>query len=155
VPPLTFPNGATRHVSLGPDATCYKGSLSLQGAKSTLRYLNAVSASFPANGTAGQTFIMNLEQATKELTWATVVTLLGLPAEPRWGNVVLGEMRKDNLIGRLDGIGCDPECHRNAGRPHDQDGTSSRSRFAALSGEERSSLAAVHLEENTKSAARQ
>jgi hypothetical protein len=80
--PLTFPNGATKHVSLGPDAACYKGSLSLQGAKSTLRYLNAVSASFPANGIAGRTFIMNLEQATKELTWAIVVTLLGLPAEP-------------------------------------------------------------------------
>jgi hypothetical protein len=57
-----------------------------------------------ANGTAGPTFIMNLEQTTKDLTWATVVGLPGLPADPRWGNVVLGEL----LIRRLDGIGCDP-----------------------------------------------
>ena len=57
---------------------------------------------------AGQTFIMNLEQTTQDLTWATVVNLLGLPADPRWGNVVLGEMRKDKLIRRLDGIGCNP-----------------------------------------------
>jgi hypothetical protein len=67
-----------------------------------------VSASLAANGTAGQTFIMNLEQETKDLTWATVVSLLGLPADPRWGNVVLDEMRQDKLIRRLDGIGCNP-----------------------------------------------
>ena len=105
---LTFPNGTTKHVTLGPDAACYNGSLSLQGAKRTLRHLVAVSASLSANGTAGQTFILNLDQETKELTWATVVSLLGLPADPRWGNVLLGEMRKDTLIRRLDGIGCDP-----------------------------------------------
>jgi hypothetical protein len=105
---LTFPDGATKHVGLGPDAACYNGSLSLQGAKRTLRHLVAVSASLSANGTAGQTFIMNLEQTTKELTWATVVSLLGLPADPRWGNVVLGEMRKEKRIRLLDGIGCKP-----------------------------------------------
>jgi hypothetical protein len=82
---LTFPNGATKHVGLGLDPACYNGSLSLQGAKRTLRRLVAVSAPLSANGTAGQTFIMNLEQTTKDLTWATVVTLLGLPADPRWG----------------------------------------------------------------------
>jgi hypothetical protein len=98
----------TKHIGLGPDAACYNGSLFLQGVKRTLRHLIAVSASLAANGTAGQTFIMNLEPTTKELTWATVVTLLGLPADPRWGNVVLSEMRKDKLIRRLDGIGCDP-----------------------------------------------
>jgi hypothetical protein len=105
---LTFPNGAIKHIGLGPDAACYNGSLSLQGAKRMLRHLVAVSASLSANGTAGQTFIINLEQTTKDLTWATVVNLLGLPADPRWGNVVLGEMRKDKLIRRLDGIGCNP-----------------------------------------------
>jgi hypothetical protein len=105
---LTFPNGATKYVGLGPDAACYNGSLSLQGAKRMLRHLVAVSASLAANGTAGQTFIMNLEHVTKDLTWATVVSLLGLPADPRGGNVVLSEMRKDKLIRRLDGIGCDP-----------------------------------------------
>jgi hypothetical protein len=105
---LIFPDGSTKHVGLGSDAACYNGSLSLQGAKRMLRHLAAASASLTANGTAGQTFIMNLEQATKELTWATVVTLLGLPGDPRWGNVVLGEMRQDKLIHRLDGIGCNP-----------------------------------------------
>ena len=105
---LMFPDGSTKHVGLGPDAACYNGSLSLQGVKRTLRHLVAVSASLAANGTAGQTFILNLDQGTKELTWATVVSLLGLPADPRWGNVVLAELWKDTLIRRLDGIGCNP-----------------------------------------------
>jgi hypothetical protein len=68
---LTFPDGATKHVGFGPDAACYNGSLSLQGAKRTLRHLVAVSASLAVNGAADQTFIMNLEQTTKDLTWAT------------------------------------------------------------------------------------
>jgi hypothetical protein len=42
------------------------------------------------------------------LAWATVVSLLGLPADPQWGEVVLGGMRRDKLIRRLDGIGCNP-----------------------------------------------
>jgi hypothetical protein len=105
---LIFPDSAIKHVGLGPDAACYNGSLSLHGAKRTLRHLVAVSASLTVNGTAGQTFILNLDQETKELTWATVVSLLGLPADPRWGNVVLSEVRKDKLIRRLDGIGCNP-----------------------------------------------
>jgi hypothetical protein len=104
---LTFTDGSTKHVGLGPDAACYNGSLSLQGTKRTLRHLVAVSASLAANGTAGQTYILNLDQETKELAWATVVTLLGLPGDPRW-DVVLGELRQDKLIRRLDGIGCNP-----------------------------------------------
>ena len=105
---LTFPKGARKHIGFGPDATVYNGSLSLHGAKRTLRHLVAVSASLSANGAAGQTFIMKLEPETKDITWATVVSLLGLPADPRWGNVVLSEMRKDKLIRRLEGIGCNP-----------------------------------------------
>ena len=29
-------------------------------------------------------------------------------ADPRWGKCLLGGLRKDKLIRRLDGIGCDP-----------------------------------------------
>ena len=105
---LTFPDGAIRTIGFGPDAACYNGSLSLAGRKRTLRHLIAVSAQLHANGTAGQTFIPHLAAETKELTWATVVSMLGLPADPRWGNVVLGEMRKEKRIRLLDGIGCKP-----------------------------------------------
>jgi hypothetical protein len=105
---LTFPDGMRQKIGFGPDAECYCGSLSLPGAKRSLRHLVAVSAALHANGTAGQTFLMHLDAETKDLAWATVVSLLGLPADPQWGDVVLGGMRRDKLIRRLDGIGCNP-----------------------------------------------
>jgi hypothetical protein len=105
---LTFPDGRNQKIGFGPDAECYYGSLFLPGAKRTLRHLVAVSAALHANGTAGQTFLMHLDAETKDLAWATVVSLLGLPADPRWGEVVLGEARKEKRMRRLEGIGCNP-----------------------------------------------
>jgi hypothetical protein len=67
-----------------------------------------VSAALQANGSAGMTYLVHLDGETEGLAWATVVSLLGLPADPQWGDVVLGGMRLDRLIRRLDGIGCNP-----------------------------------------------
>ena len=105
---LTMPGGKVRGIGFGPDAVCYNGTLSLRGRKRSLRHLIAVSAPLHANGTAGQTFIPHLATETRELVWATVVSMLGLPADPRWGGAVLGEMRKEKRIRLLDGIGCKP-----------------------------------------------
>ena len=105
---LTFPDGRSQKIGFGPDAECYYGSLSLPGAKRSLRHLIAVSAALHANGTAGQTFLMHLDAETKDLAWATVVSLLGLPADPRWGDVILSEAKKEKRIRRIEGIGCNP-----------------------------------------------
>jgi hypothetical protein len=51
---------------------------------------------------------MHLDAETKDLAWATVVSLLGLPADPRWGDVILGEAKKEKRMRRIDGIGCRP-----------------------------------------------
>jgi hypothetical protein len=104
---VTFPKGTSKTVQLGPDASCYNGSLSL-GAKRSIRHLVGVSAALLANGSAGMTYLVHLDGETKGLAWATVVSLLELPADPQWGDVILGEMRRDRLIRRLDGIGCNP-----------------------------------------------
>ena len=104
---VTFPNGTSKTVQLGPDASCYNGSL-LLGPKRSIRHLVGVSAALQANGSAGMTCLVHLDSQTKDLAWATVVSLLGLPADPQWGDVVLGGMRRDKLIRRLDGIGCNP-----------------------------------------------
>jgi hypothetical protein len=104
---VTFPSGMSKTVQLGPDASCYNGSL-LLGPKRSIRHLIAVSAALQANGSAGMTYLVHLDSETKGLAWATVVSLVGLPADPRWGDVVLGGMRRDRLILRLDGIGCNP-----------------------------------------------
>jgi hypothetical protein len=103
---VTFPNGTSKRVQLGPDASCYTGSV-LLGPKRCIRHLVGVSAALQANG-SGMTYLVHLDGETRGLAWATVVSLLGPPAVPQWGDVVLGGMRRDRLIRRLDGIGCNP-----------------------------------------------
>jgi hypothetical protein len=105
---LRFPDGRSQKIGFGPDAECYYSSLSLPGTKRSLRHLIAVSAALHANGTAGQTFLLHLGAETKDLAWAIVVSLLGLPADPRWGEVLLGEARNEKRMRRLKGIGCNP-----------------------------------------------
>jgi hypothetical protein len=104
---VTFPNGTSKTVQLGPDASCYTGSL-LLAPRRCIRHLVGVSAALQANGSASMTHLVHLDGETKGLVWATVVSLLGLPADPQWGDVILGGMRRDRLIRRLDGIGCNP-----------------------------------------------
>jgi hypothetical protein len=104
---LTFPDGTSKTVKLGPDANCYNQSLSI-GPKRAVQHLIAVSADLRANGSAGVTYLLHLDGETKDLAWATLVSLLGIPADPRWGDTVLGGMRRDERIRRLDGIGCNP-----------------------------------------------
>jgi hypothetical protein len=105
---VTFPDGKEKVVGFGPDAICYRGSINLQGRKQTLRHLIAVSTSLHAIGTAGRTFILQLGPDTRELAWATLVSFLGLPADPRWSGPILEAMWAEKKIQRLDGIGCTP-----------------------------------------------
>jgi hypothetical protein len=105
---VTFPDGKEKVVGFGPDPICYRGSLNLQGRKQALRHLIAVSTSLHANGNAGRTFVLHLGPNTRELAWATLVSFLGLPADPRWSNPILEAMWAEKKIQRLDGIGCTP-----------------------------------------------
>ena len=86
---VMFPDGREKVVGFGPDAICYRGSVNLQGRKQPLRHLIAVSSSLHANGSAGRTFILHLGPDTRELAWATLVSFLGLPADPRWSGPIL------------------------------------------------------------------
>ena len=105
---LTFPDGKKQVTGFGKDVSCYRGSLTLRDRKQSLRHLIAISAPLHGNGSAGQTFVLNYQAYTRELTWATLVSLLGLPADPRWGSHILAELRRKQKIKSLDGIGCDP-----------------------------------------------
>ncbi len=102
------PDGKSQVAGFGKDVSCYRGSLSLPGRKQPFRHLIAVSASLHGNGSAGQTFVLNYQPETRELTWATLVSLLGLPADPRWADQILGELQRLHKIKRLPGIGCEP-----------------------------------------------
>src|SRR5260370_33605468 len=105
---LTFPDGKTQVAGFGKDVSCYRGSLTLRDRKQSLRHLIAISAPLHGNGSAGQTFVLNYQPHTRVLTWATLVSLLGLPADPLWGSHILGELRRNQKIKPLDGICCGP-----------------------------------------------
>jgi hypothetical protein len=105
---LTFPDGKEKVVGFGPDAICYHGAMNLQGRKQALRHLIAVSTSLHANGSAGRTFILHLGPGARELAWATLMSFLGLPADPRWSGPILEAMWAEKKIQRLDGVGCTP-----------------------------------------------
>ncbi len=105
---LIFPDGSRQSVGFGKDPSTYRGTLSLQDRKRPLRHLLAVSSFLHANGSAGRTFILNYQQHTREAAWATLVSLQGLPADPRWGDCILAELDRENKIRPMAGIGCVP-----------------------------------------------
>ena len=79
---LTFPDGETKDVTLGEHASCYKGAVTLPGRKHPVRHLLAVSQYLHTNGSAGRTILLRYR---REEAWATLVSFLGLPADPDMG----------------------------------------------------------------------
>ena len=102
---LTFPDGEVKEVSLGEHASCYKGAVSLPDRKHPVRHLVAVSEELYANGDIGRTILLGYQ---RDQAWATLVSFLGLPAEPSWADHVLSVVEAEERIKLLDGIGCRP-----------------------------------------------
>jgi hypothetical protein len=106
---LTFPDGEVKEVSLGEHASCYKGAVRLPDRKHPVRHLVAVSEELHTNGSVGRTILLRYQrERDSNLAWATLVSLLGLPAEPSWAAHVLGVIQREERIKALDGIGCQP-----------------------------------------------
>ena len=102
---LIFPNGETKDVTLGEHASCYKGAVTLPGRKHPVRHLLAVSQELHTNGSAGRTILLRYR---REEAWATLVSFLGLPADPTWADHILGIVEGKKRIEEIDGIGCQP-----------------------------------------------
>lgn len=102
---LTFPDGQTKDVSLGEHASCYKGAVMLPGRKHPVRHLLAVSRELHTNGSSGRTILLRYR---REEAWATLVSFLGLPADPSWADHILSIVERKKRIEEIDGIGCDP-----------------------------------------------
>jgi hypothetical protein len=102
---LTFPDGTTKDVTLGEHASCYKGAVTLPGRKHPVRHLLAVSQELHTNGSAGRTILLRYR---REEAWATLVSFLGLPADPTWADHILGIVEGKKRIEEIDGIGCQP-----------------------------------------------
>ena len=102
---MTFPDSEVKEVSLGEHASCYKGAVSLPDRKHPVRHLVAVSEELYTNGGVGRTILLGYQ---RDQAWATLVSFLGLPAEPSWAEHVLGVVEAEERIKALDGIGCQP-----------------------------------------------
>src|ERR1035438_8322415 len=102
---LTFPDGEVKEVSLGENASCYKGAVSLADRKHLVRHLIAVSEELYTNGGVGRTILLGYQ---RDHAWATLVSFLVLPAEPAWAGHILGVVETEQRIKALDGIGCQP-----------------------------------------------
>src|SRR5271165_2732013 len=102
---LTFPDGGTKEVSLGEHASCYKGAVTLPGRKYPVRHLLAVSQELHTNGSAGRTLLLRYR---REEAWPTLVSFLGLPADPTWADHILGIVEGKKKIEENNGIGCQP-----------------------------------------------
>ena len=102
---LTFPDSETKEVTLGEHASCYKGAVILPGRRHPVRHLVAVSEELHNNGTAGRTLLLRYR---REDAWATLVSFLGLPADPAWADYVLQIVERKKRIEVIDGIGCEP-----------------------------------------------
>jgi hypothetical protein len=102
---LAFPDGTTKDVSLGEQASCYKGAVTLPDRKHPVRHMLAVSQELHTNGSAGRTILLRYR---REEAWATLVSFLGLPADPSWADHILGVVEQKKRIEEIDGIGCAP-----------------------------------------------
>ena len=102
---LTFADGTTKEVSLGEHASCYKGAVTLPDRKHPVRHLLALSEELRGNGSVGQTIVLRYR---REEAWATLVSFLGLPAQPNWSDHVLALVEEERRVKDLDGIGCQP-----------------------------------------------
>jgi hypothetical protein len=102
---LTFPDSTTKEVTLGEHASCYKGAVTLPGRKHPVRHLLAVSQYLHTNGSAGRTILLRYQ---REEAWGTLVSFLGLPADPTWADHILGIVEGKKRIEEIDGIGCQP-----------------------------------------------
>ena len=102
---LTFPDSEIKEVTLGEHASCYKGTVTIPGRKHPVRHLLAVSQDIHNNGTAGRTLLLRYRRAE---AWATLVSFLGLPADPTWADYVLQIVERKKRIEDIDGIGCEP-----------------------------------------------
>jgi len=104
---LLLPDGSSRVIWMGEHATCYRGAIPLAGRKQSLRHVVALSEEVQGNGSAGKTYMLNFH---RDIAWNTLVSALGLPALPEWGEWILSILERKKLIQEIDGIGCAPVC---------------------------------------------
>lgn len=101
-------DGTKRRIGLGPEASTYKANLTVASQKRSIRHVVAVSSWLHANGSAGRTFLLNGDPESDVASWAALVSLQGIPAEPSWASHMMQQLRRDDKVKSLQGVGCAP-----------------------------------------------
>jgi len=101
-------DGKKQRFCFGQDASVYKANLNLSRQKRAIRHVVAISSLLHANGSTGKTFLWNDDPVADIVSWASLVSLQGLPAAPSWGEAILAKLREDGKLKPLFGVGCSP-----------------------------------------------
>ncbi len=105
--PLTAqtPDGMLHVLRLGEKAATYKGLIQIPGRPRPLRHLLGFSRAILQNGTEGKVYLLNQDT---NLIWSTIVSYLGLPAVPEWGEAALQWLKNNGKMSKMKGYQCDP-----------------------------------------------
>ncbi len=95
-------------VSLGKDARCFRGSITLPGRKRPIRHLVAVSAELAQ--TAGESSVNRTILCDKDpvFVFRRLAQRFGLPVVPEWRDWFMHELKRRNAVSPLLGLGCAP-----------------------------------------------
>lgn len=105
---LVTSDGKKQRFGFGQEASIYKANLTLKQLKRSIRHVVAISSLLQANGNAGKTFLWDDDVVWDALSWASMVSLQGLPASPSWAGPILRKLRDEGKIKPLFGVGCSP-----------------------------------------------
>ena len=102
------PEGVTFRATLGANAQSNRGSVSLEGSKHPLRHLVAVSEELSQIGTGKTTERVILLDDSPEFVWKSLAQIHGIPGISDWAHWLVSEVKRQNAIVSLPGIGCSP-----------------------------------------------
>jgi hypothetical protein len=105
---VEFPDGSTVRATLGANPQSYRGSVSLEGSKHSLRHLVAVSEELSQIGTGKITERVILLDDSPEFVWKSLALTHGIPGMSGWAGWVIDELKRLKKIEPLRGIGCRP-----------------------------------------------
>ena len=100
-----LPDGTYKTLSLGDHVTNYRGTIQLPGRQRPLRHLLSLSQELMQNGLDGKVFLLNNDHS---LLWATVISLMGLPATPDWTGPGVDFLYCSGMVEELQGFNCSP-----------------------------------------------
>jgi hypothetical protein len=102
---ICLPGMDEQSISLGTNAFTWKASIPMPGRKQPLRHVIALSEELHSNNTETGVFILDSQN---DIAWAVLVSKLGLPACPAWGDYLMARLREEKRIENLTGYNCSP-----------------------------------------------